>query len=456
MTHNITKLLLLTLSVVLTVACKGDIDHIPPQNTGGVPSGGTLQEGEIAVPNGDFSERVTFDGINGKWKKENAWYSDRATLTYHSNGGVKDSGCIEISCVNGSQTTDAPVIQTVSGFKVGKVYKISAYIKTEGIDSGRGGSIGVFDRRGFIASPPFIGSQEWQRRSVLYVAENETADVCCRLGFWGGDSQGRAWFDDVRVTVPTDIYSRESEHIILHLTQKLVTVSDQAIDSWLSRLDAIYESYCELFDFYKPFDGKKMVILSNLPVSTAWAIAGYPIQWHPDYIASALEDMAQYDDAMFGIMHEMGHNFAPSNYLSGPYKEGNNSWNWNEELFANYRMYYALCQNDFNVYIQNRIFVGSEISQMYKKHYEETLAVGEVTDGDGLMYVMTKMADTEGWEPFKKAFYELYNMDPSISCGSTKWKKIEYFFNTVSKYAGKDLLTTYFTTKEINLLKTLE
>jgi hypothetical protein len=453
------RLLLLSFTLLITAACSGDIEYVPPVNSNPGNGGGNTNDGTtpgLTVPNGDFSQKVSFDGKEGGWKRESAWYSERAKMTYHTSGGRKNSACIEISCIDGSKTTDAPLVQKVSGFEPGKVYKISAYIKTEGIDKGRGGSVGVFDRRGFIASAPLTGTNDWTLRTVLYVAEHETADVCCRLGFWGGDSQGRAMFDDVRVTIPTDIYTQESEHNILHLTKSLVTVSDAAIQGWLARLDAIYESYCELFDFFKPFGGKKSVILSNLPVSTAWAIAGYPIQWHPDYIKSTLEDMAKYDDAVFGIMHEMGHNFAPSNYNTGTYNEGNNSWNWNEELFANFRMYYALCHNDFNVYMHDRIFVGSEISQMYRKFYLETLAAGKPTDGDGLMYVMTRMADAEGWEPFKRAFKELYNMDPSISCGSTKWKKIEYFFDVVSKYAGKDLMSAYFSNEEIALLKTLE
>ena len=78
------------------------------------------------------------------------------------------------------------------------------------------------------------------------------------------------------------------------------------------------------------------------------------------------------------------------------------------------------------------------------------------SDGDGLMYVMTRMADTEGWEPFRKAFRELYGLDPAVSCGATKWEKIDCFFSVVSRYASKDLLETYFTPAQIAALKTLK
>ena len=196
-----------------------------------------------------------------------------------------------------------------------------------------------------------------------------------------------------------------------------------------------------------------MIVLSK--EIDAWAYAGYPIQWNRDYVASTLDEVARYDNAVFGIMHEMGHNFAPGNYVTGAYDHGNGEWNWNEELFANFRMYYALCRTGYKVYLNNTVYTGAQISDMYRKSYEETLARGIAVDGDGLMYVMTRMADTEGWEPFRKTFRELYDLAPQTSCGTTKWEKIDYFFSALSRHAGKDLMQEYFTQSEINALKTL-
>ena len=50
---------------------------------------------------------------------------------------------------------------------------------------------------------------------------------------------------------------------------------------------------------------------------------------------------------------------------------------------------------------------------------------------------MTRMADTEGWEPFRKTFRELYDLAPQTSCGTTKWEKIDYFFSALSRHAAK-------------------
>lgn len=411
----------------------------------------SLEHITIEIPNGDFEEKVDFSGSQGVWKKGSAWYTSRATFSYQESGGVDNSACIKISCTNGTDTTDAPAVQTISGLTIGVPYELSAYIKTEGVEKGRGGSVGIFEWSGFIASAAYTGTNGWSKRTVLFVPETESVEICCRLGFWGGDSRGTVWFDNVEMKTPNNIYTRQSEHVILYFYDELVTISNSAMDEWLSDLDKAYEAYCELFDFFRPFDGKKMPILSN--EVSAWAIAGYPIQWHPKYIKSTLEDMAKYDDSVFGILHEMGHNFGPGNYKSGTYEKGNSDWNWNEELFANFRMYYALQKHNMRIYTDGKVFVGTQLAtDKYSKDSANSWANNKDLDGAGMMWPLCQMVEEVGWEPFKKAFKELYQMNPSTSCGSTKWEKINYFLGVVSKHAGKDMLE-FLTAQQIEMLK---
>lgn len=411
----------------------------------------SLEHTSIEIPNGDFEDEVDFTGEKGVWKKGNAWYTSRATFSYEKSGGVGNSACIKISCVKGTDTTDAPAVQTISGLSIGVPYELSADIKTQGVEKGRGGNIGIFEWSGFIASAAYTGTNGWSNRKVLFVPETEEVEICCRLGFWGGDSRGTVWFDNVKLETPSDIYTRQSEHVILYIYQDLVKVSNSVIDEWLGDLDKAYEAYCELFDFFKPFDGKKMPILSNMV--SAWAIAGYPIQWNPNYITSTLNDVATHDDTVFGILHEMGHNFGPDNYKTGAYDSGNDSWNWNEELFANFRMYYALDKYDLRIFTDDKVFVGTAISDKYSKDAASSWANNKDLDGAGMMGPLCQMVAEVGWEPFKKAFKELYNMDPNISCGTTKWEKIKYFLDTVSKYTDKDMLS-FLTNDQIARLKT--
>lgn len=411
----------------------------------------SLEHVTIEIPNGDFEDYVDFTGQKGAWKKGNAWYTSRATFSYLESGGVNNSACIKISCLDGNNTTDAPAVQTISGLSIGVPYELSADIKTQGVEKGRGGSIGIFEWSGFIASAAYTGTNGWSNRKVLFVPETEEVEVCCRLGFWGGDSRGTVWFDNVKLETPQNIYTRQSEHIILYLYNNLVTVSNSTIDEWLTDLDTAYEAYCDLFDFFKPYGGKKMPIISN--EVSAWAIAGYPIQWNPKYVASTLKDVATHDDSVFGILHEIAHNFGPDNYTTGNYDKGNDNWNWNEELFANFRMYYALDKHNMKIYTDGKVFVGTEIATLkYSKDSASSWSNNKDLDGAGMMWPLCQMVADVGWEPFKKAFNELYNMNPNQSCGSTKWEKISYFLNVVSKHADKDMLS-YLTTSQKNKLK---
>lgn len=208
------------------------------------------------------------------------------------------------------------VTQSVSGLIPGKLYELSAMVRTSGVAGGRGGNVCLFGQGVWTGSEPFTGTNGWTRRSVQFIAEESTAVIGCRLGFWAGDSRGTVWFDDVALRTPEGMYYRESEHLEMYLEKALVRVSDGVMDGWLAKLDKVYDAYAELFDFFVPFGGRKMIVLSKM--IDAWAYAGYPIQWNRDYVASTLDEVARYDNAVFGIMHEMGHNFAPGNYVTVP------------------------------------------------------------------------------------------------------------------------------------------
>lgn len=67
---------------------------------------------------------------------------------------------------------------------------------------------------------------------------------------------------------------------------------------------------------------------------------------------------------------------------------------------------------------------------------------GIAADGDGLMYVATRMADTEGGA-FSARPSELYEFAPQTSCGTTKWGE-NRLFSVPSRHAGKDLMQEYF------------
>ena len=150
-------------------------------------------------------------------------------------------------------------------------------------------------------------------------------------------------------------------------------------------------------------------------------------------------------------MHELGHVF----------NINSTSWNWNDEMFANFRMQYGLEQNDGKVWMdgadgQKRIYQGKEILQMYKIDYDKTIAT-QVND-NGIHYMIGRLADDSilGWEPFIRTFTYLQKNGGG---GGTNYDKFVYFINTLSRYAeevhGKDInvLTEYFTDQELESIR---
>lgn len=405
----------------------------------------------VDIPNWDFEEEVDFTGNQGAWIKQDGWHGHNAEVTYVADEGYQKSACVKIKCVN--ETTDMSVAQTVSGLQVGKLYELSAMIKTSSVTKGWGGSVyyGLWGR-----SDQYAGTNGWQKRSVIFVAEEESIKLGVRLGFSAGDSNGTAWFDNVKLQSPTHLYHRESNHVEIYLDEGLVTIPNSSIDAWLAKLDLAYDAYCELFPFFVPFDGKKMIILSKTPLD-AWAYAGYPIQWNGDYVKSTLAAVKNNNDSCFGLLHEMGHNFAPGNYRDGKFAEtgGNyNCWNWNEELFANFRMYYALGRHNLHLYLDGQSYTGTGIDAKYRVDAENCWKNNNDLHGAGMMWPLCQAVKRWGWEPFKATFEELYNLDQSLSAGESVWSKINYFFTVFSKHAGvDDALSELLTQEQIDRLK---
>lgn len=199
------------------------------------------------------------------------WSTDMpGTVEYLPDGGVDGSGCVKISS---SAKTALAVKHKLKGLHPGKLYRVSARMKCDSVQDGRGAVL-YLDPEGldqsWNASEFAYGTNDWAEVYMDFVPDrNGEAVICCGLGFpWGtyngGKASGTVWYDDVKV-VPTPeeaIYSRESEHIVLRLDRDKVTISDAEVDAWLAMLDRTYEAYCELIGEV-PFDGRKIIILNT-------------------------------------------------------------------------------------------------------------------------------------------------------------------------------------------------
>lgn len=436
---------------------KGESDPEPP-----IPP----VETERMVKNGDMESTIVLEkverAIEGEWKYIGGWNDSKVTVSHNENKGYKNSKCL---IINAPEETDVNIVQKISGLTKGEYYIASAYIKTEDVVGGSGATLSLVEDNNPWPekSIGLLNTNNWTR--VEFEIDEITSDnitLGLRIGYTAGASKGIAYFDNVALTKNNNLFFAESAHVKLVINKKETSVSETAINTWLSNLDKIYKSYKELFKGRVPFEGEKNIVRSK--EINAWAYAGYPIQWNKDYVASELESIQNEGNWSFGIMHEIGHNFAShignSNY----------SWNWNEEIFANFRMYYALEKTGGSVVLdisevvngkeehKRKKFTGNELAEFYKSYssggYDKTFGASKAAGGDGIMYTMIRIQKKYGWQIFIDSFDELYNLprNESEEKNWTSFKKFSFFMETLSKYAGEDVMKTY-TDNEIKLIK---
>ncbi|KAA2659850.1 hypothetical protein F2S32_00335, partial [Alistipes onderdonkii] len=117
-----------------------------------------------------------------------------------------------------------------------------------------------------------------------------------------------------------------------------------------------------------------------------------------------------------------------------------------------FRMQYGLEQNQGKVWMDERVYTGREILDMYKKDYDNTVYT-QVND-NGIHYMLGRLAGPGGigWEPFKAAFRELTTTG---GAPSGKYDKFEYLLSLLSKHATRltgrdvDVRAQYFTEAEL-------
>ena len=453
----------------LTMACGGgpDLPTIdPPAPPVPVnPSDSTTTEPEVElvnlISNPNFEEDIdlttkveTKNMIPGVWHYLGGWNEEGADLEQSSNLGVNNSRCLTIM----GSDVDVMVGQVVQGLDPSKPYKATVRVKSPSIRGGKGANI----CQEFLWAPASTGmltpDNQWHIETLEIDSppSNGEVTVCLRLGSTAATTSGEAYFDNVTLTINNDLYIRESEHCKLMVDKKLVPVADNIIDEWLANLDKVYECYEDLFSGRHPFSGRKFVFRSA--VINAWAYAGEPIQWHQDYISSSLSRVAR-GDWCFGILHEMGHNFAP--YMSS----GTYTFDWNEELFANFRMYYAISQLGITIitdvsepdgkggYVnKEKTYVGKEIRSLYKTDtsncYDRIVAAGKSEEmGNALTYMFTEIVEKYGWDVWKKAFDYLYKIPRNESQEQTwsDWKRFNYMLEALNRYTpdGSDVRTAF-------------
>lgn len=394
------------------------------------------------------------DALQTNWNTENR---NAGEITLLAEGGIDNSGCIQIT----GEETSVSAKHTITGLEAGKLYRASAMIKCQDVKGGRGAVMYVKyedKTQGWNASKFLYDTQDWQEVYIDFIASSTgDATICCSLGFpWGtylgNKTSGTVWYDNIKVepTPMEEIYYREGEHIILSLYKEKVAITDEQMDAWVKNLDKVYEAYIDLVG-EAPYNGEKIMILNTPGIEPGyWALAGNPILWNSNVkVEDVINRTAEFDDWGFGILHEIGHDFSHANI------KGDGAWNWNDEIFANFRMSYALEVCDGTVSQRNVCYKGADIINYYKIFYDETIGAGLAkNNGDALHYTFLRIKEKYGWEVYKKAFRTLYattNADLPKFKGS--YEKFLYFLSHVSEAAGEDVTKSCYTEQELKLIE---
>jgi hypothetical protein len=299
----------------------------------------------------------------------------------------------------------------------------------------------------WTSSGALTGTNDWQQISVEFTTPpSGEITIACRLGYWAGVSAGRVYFDDVMIE-EVHKFIVSTSHIRLVIDpEDASAVRKTTIKSWVSNLERAYEKYHELMGGY-PYNGSVITIQSVAQYPGGWAVAGNPIQWYKPYIKPELLDIQATGTWSFGIMHELAHDFVLDN--------SNTSWIFNEEMFANFRMYYVAEQLNIPIK-QGKTYVGAEIKNYYmedaSQSYSKGIAQGIPVGYDGLMYTLIRIKDQIGWNPFIDTFRDLNSSSYNLS---TNNERFNLFLDKLSGYSGTNVRATYLPGELVTIEKLL-
>lgn len=328
-----------------------------------------------------------------------------------------------------------------------QIYKFSADIRTDRVTGENGAVITIVDHW-HIPTKDRVGTSGYETEYMVFQTPKDgKVKLCISLGLNGRQSTGTAYFKNLKVE-KADFLIKESKYLRLQIRQDdAKRISQNAFNKWMDNLDKVYESYIDLIG-EAPYAGEKIGILGVDQGIKAWGLAGNPIIITGNAIVPTLRAVEEKGDWSFGMMHEIGHDF---NSGGDRYSNTTQYWNWEEEMFTNFRMYYAMEMLNAS-FIQDKLYVGTDAKNYYKSNaggaYDKLFPKGEYSH-DALMYTLIRIKEQIGWEPFKKTFRWLYSNERTLN---SKWDKFNFFLDKLDEYSGFDTRSTYLE-GELNLIK---
>lgn len=145
--------------------------------------------GDNIFPNGSFE---TLDGDNpAGWKPRT--YNGSASHALDNKVARTGKNSVRISSDSGSDTSWHTIVKV----KKNTEYRLSAWIKTEGVKGATGGLLNVHVAPERTATKGVKNNSDWTFVEIMVDSGNrDSLDINCLFGGWGR-STGTAWYDDL-------------------------------------------------------------------------------------------------------------------------------------------------------------------------------------------------------------------------------------------------------------------
>ena len=204
------------------------------------------------LPNASFEESA--NGLPVGWTRAD-W---RAKGEFFLDEGIAHSGkrSARISSASGADSSWQAVAPVLPFAK----YRLSGWIKTQGLEAGE--SKGALFNLHFldIMTPAVKGTQDWTRVEVVFeTGLNDAVSVNCLFGGWG-KAKGTAWFDDIAL----ELLSAKTlkPQAIVDAAQALAPISKYIYGQFIEHLGrCIYQGiWAEMLEdrkFYYPVGDKE-------------------------------------------------------------------------------------------------------------------------------------------------------------------------------------------------------
>ncbi len=369
-----------------------------------------------------------------RWNKD-AWKPSGVKFKREKGTGCNQSKCVSIAI--DKIPNDAFWKQKVR-LTPGAWYNLYGWIKGENIARGEKGNTGanlcILGTWEHTDNEGSLGTFDWKKAVFTFHADSSgVAEVACRLGYWYSTATGKAWFDDLYLTLDDFAPRYNGKHIYLMLERKDMTAIERSnLARWVGHLDRAYETYRQLVGDV-PYDGEKIGIVSVRQYPGGWAVAGNPIRWMQKYVGRTLGRINRKDDWSFGILHELGHDFDRAGLKDGE----KDRWTWEAEFFANFKLYYVVEKLGARVEQSGKLYQGSGLQKFYEFCYNEARERGEF-NFDCQVYRFIEISKEIGWEPFKQTFRAFLKLSPR-RVPKTRLGKFNLFLDELSKFSKTDV-----------------